>query len=150
MAPGLFVSDLDNQRMEGFENTLARNGIPLPRERCLLADYRQPEAMASALMALPDVTGVFVTADMAAIELMHALKKMGANIPHDMSIIGFDDIPHSRLVTPALTTIRQDITHKAQIAVEILSRHLSDPSCPNESTILGVTLVCRESVRIIE
>jgi LacI family transcriptional regulator len=147
MAPGLFVSDLDNQRMEGFIHTLSRHNITLPRERCLMADYRQPDVMADRLLALSPVTGVFVTADIAALELMHALRRRGVKVPDDISIIGFDDISASKLVTPALTTIRQDITQKARIAVEILLRHLDEPTRPHESTILGVSLADRDSVR---
>ncbi|GHU76714.1 LacI family transcriptional regulator [Clostridia bacterium] len=145
-APGLFTSDVDNQRMAGFVYALERHGITLPENHFLLADPLKSGAFARDLLDLDGITGVFVTADIVAIELMHALRSLGVNVPKDISVIGFDDIPQARLATPGLTTIRQDVTQKAQLAVEILLKHLQDPTAPNESTSLDVTLVSRDSV----
>ncbi|MDR0396796.1 MAG: LacI family transcriptional regulator [Oscillospiraceae bacterium] len=146
-APGLESgSDLDKQRIAGFRHALGRYGASLPEDHVMLADPCRADEMARSLASLPGVTGAFVTADIAAIELMRALKRLGISVPKDISIVGFDDIPLARLVTPGLTTIRQDITQKARVAAEILERRLDDPSRPNESAILDVTLVQRESV----
>ncbi|MDR1599322.1 MAG: LacI family transcriptional regulator [Oscillospiraceae bacterium] len=146
-APGVETgSDLDKQRIAGFAFALSKYGVALPDSHVMLAEPRRADVMARSLLDLPGVTGVFVTADIAAIELMQALKRLGVGVPGDMSVVGFDDIPMARLVTPGLTTIRQDITQKARIAVEILERRLDAPSCPNESAILDVALVSRESV----
>ena len=72
---------------------------------------------------------------------------MGCKIPDDYSFIGFDDLPISRLVTPPLTTITQDIGKKARIAVDILFRHINDNSLPAENAVLDVSLVSRQSVK---
>lgn len=146
-APGLHSSEVDNQRMQGFVYALSKAGVTLPDANYLLADSYDGGTMADSLLALPErPTAAFVTADIAAITLMDALKRRGLRLPEDMSIIGFDDSPLARYVTPRLTTIRQDVEQKARCAVDIMMRHLKTPSLPMESMILDVSLVPRDSV----
>jgi LacI family transcriptional regulator len=148
LAPGLYESELDNQRMEGFQYALGKRGISLPPENYLLAT--DGETLADAFLALPQrPTGVFVTADVKAITLMGALQRRGVRVPEDVSVVGFDDIPIARHITPALTTIHQDIARKAEIAVEILMRHLKEPGAPMENVSLDIALVTRDSVRTL-
>src|SRR6185295_17701321 len=64
-------------------------------------------AAGQALLALaerPDA--VFAANDMTAIGLHGALQEAGLQLPRDLALAGFDDIPISRYLTPALTTVR--------------------------------------------
>jgi DNA-binding LacI/PurR family transcriptional regulator len=55
-------------------------------------------------------SAVFAQNDRMAIGAMHALNEAGLNVPKDVSVVGFDDIPLASYFTPPLTTIRQDLT----------------------------------------
>ena len=72
---------------------------------------------------------------------------MGYKIPEDFSIIGFDDNFMSYRVVPPLTTIRQDVCQKAQLACQMLMKKIENPKAPAENIILDVEMVERESVR---
>jgi LacI family transcriptional regulator len=62
---------------------------------------------------------------------MHIAKKMGLKIPEDISIVGFDDEPHSSFITPSLSTVWQPVYSMGMLSARILLSHLN-----NRNTIL--------------
>ena len=83
---------------------------------------------------------------MLAYGIMSALQKQGVKIPDDISIVGFDDLFCSSMITPALTTVRQDLNQRAVMAVNVLTGIIeNDESVKN--TMLAVELIERDSVR---
>ncbi len=78
---------------------------------------------------------------------MKGLYEAGKQVPQDYSVIGFDDLEFSRYLTPGLTTVRQQISLKGQKAVQLLLKHIEDPSLPKQEEILPLQLVVRGSVR---
>jgi LacI family transcriptional regulator len=70
----------------------------------------------SALMAFDDMT---------AFGAIRALSKAGIKVPEQCSVIGFDDIAQSRLLTPALSTLRQPMQEMGDLAVSIVSEGIS-------------------------
>ncbi len=67
-------------------------------------------------------------------------------MPEALSVVGYDDSMPARLISPALTTVRQDIRQKAEYAVELLMDKIADPEIESRRRILDVDLVYRESV----
>lgn len=65
-------------------------------------------------------TGIFAANDVMAIGAMNALKELGIDVPGDVSVIGFDDIPMSKYLTPGLTTMRCSFGEIATTCVESL------------------------------
>ena len=65
-------------------------------------------------------TGIFAANDIMAIGAMNALKELGYSIPGDVSVIGFDDIPVSKYLTPGLTTMSCNFEQIASVAVNSL------------------------------
>jgi LacI family transcriptional regulator len=63
--------------------------------------------------------------DMTAFGAIRALSKAGIEVPDQCSVIGFDDIGHSRLLTPALSTLRQPMAEMGTMAVSIVSEGIS-------------------------
>lgn len=55
----------------------------------------------------PDTDGVIASNDIAAMAVLHEAYRIGRNVPNDVQVIGFDDIPMSGLLSPALSTIRR-------------------------------------------
>lgn len=145
IAPTFGYSQVMQQRLKGFMDTLIRNNFSLEPEYTWDPINIQETADFICSSKKP-VTAIFVAADHIAIELIDILKKRGYNIPKDFSFIGFDNLPLSQYTTPHLTTISQDIFKKAQYATEILFQHLRNPQLPTQSMILDVQLVERESV----
>jgi DNA-binding LacI/PurR family transcriptional regulator len=67
-----------------------------------------------------DFTAVFSSNDQMALGLIHAFRDAGLDIPEDVSIVGFDDIPESAHFWPPLTTVRQDFARLGRCCVDML------------------------------
>lgn len=99
---------------------------------------------------LDKMTALFCASDILALGIIKGLHSLGINVPDDLSIIGFDDIKHSKFFIPGLTTINQDIFSKGEKSVQlIIDRATSDETLKNETVICDVSLVQRESVKKI-
>jgi LacI family transcriptional regulator len=67
---------------------------------------------------------VFAANDLLAIGVMQGVHAAGLRVPDDITIVGFDNIPAARYVTPALTTVAQFQERIGQRAAEMLLEHL--------------------------
>ena len=146
----LCISDnetgVDRARMEGFRAGFAPGGaetliVPMQREQ-RLALYRRE------LERFRRITAAFAVSDVYAIELMRFLAESGLSVPGDVSVAGFDGIPLGEMVTPTLTTVRQDGALRAKIAVERL-QELRENRCAEATVVLPVQLIERESTRAL-
>lgn len=138
-------SQVNQQRLAGFADTLSAAGFSLPDNH--IFDTLDLKQCADDLCALTEpVTALFVPIDESAAVLMTHLKAKGFQIPKDYSIIGFDNFPLCEYVEPALTTIAQDMHLKAQYALDLLFQHLHDSTLPTQNIILDVELISRQSV----
>ena len=81
--------------------------------------------------------------------LMSYFSDRGVRIPEDLSFTGFDDVLLSRIIRPALTTVRQDVTQKGKLSVEYLLGMIQETEPPEWNVRLPVELVIRGSVRKI-
>lgn len=99
------------------------------------------------LLSLPNrPTAVFARNDFTAIGAMTACKESGLQIPEDLAIIGFDDIPAALHTAPPLTTIRQPMRLQGQLAAELLLRRIEhEEALEREERILNCELIVRGS-----
>lgn len=139
------ASGVVRQRLIGFRDALERAGFPLSEDR-ILADLPEEDVLRSLCLCPEPTTAFFAPADVNALKLISRLKAIGLSIPGDCSVIGFDDLFFAAYTIPGLTTIRQDIERKAQIATDMLFHHIEDPGAPAENITLDVQLVERGSV----
>jgi len=92
-------------------------------------------------------TAWFCAGDRIAIALVNILTRKGIKIPDDVSIIGFDDIPMSQMVFPALTTMSIDRKLMGKLAVDALVNSTKQDYRQNIN--IAVSLVERDSVRAL-
>ena len=89
---------------------------------------------------------IFAANDMMAVGCMYALKEGGLEIPNDIALGGFDDIPIARYVTPSLSTVRVSIADLGRNAIEQLAGLLETPDHPPASNqTLGCEIVVRHT-----
>jgi DNA-binding LacI/PurR family transcriptional regulator len=93
----------------------------------------------------PRPTAIVAANDVIAIGAIDRLHGLGLQVPHDMSVTGFDDIPAAGSETFSLTTVRQDTAALAAAAVAALQRLLDTGDAVGDYTRLPVTLVVRRS-----
>jgi LacI family transcriptional regulator len=139
------------ERLRGFRETLARLVPDLdPNELTVLhgdfteeSGYRAGHQL-QALRRLPDA--VFAANDMMAIGCLFALGESGLQVPRDLALVGFDDIPTARFITPPLTTVRVRITDMGSRALETLAFQVENPQGTRRSSqVLQTELVVRRS-----
>lgn len=119
-------------RLMGYRAALAAAGRLAPAELVRVGGEPTTEhglAAAQALLALPEPpTAIVAFNDHMAIGVLQAAAERGLRVPGDLSVVGFDDLRVSRVVTPPLTTVRQPLDEMARMGVELLMRLLHQGS----------------------
>jgi LacI family transcriptional regulator, galactose operon repressor len=116
------------QRLEGYRAALREGGAETSAAFEILGDFTEPsgyEAGARLLKIHPRPSAVFAANDYMAIGVMGSLSDAGVRVPEDIAVVGFDDIPMSRYLNPALTTVHVDAYRLGERAIE---RLLEPPS----------------------
>ncbi|CAN5412465.1 LacI family DNA-binding transcriptional regulator [soil metagenome] len=119
--PDLFRSSA--QRGGGFRDALAARGIPMHADCEIEGAYTFESGVEAghALLSLPHPpTAIFSLNDDMAIGVMQAARERGLELPRDLSIVGFDDLPMASRIWPNLTTVRLPIRDMGRMAAEKL------------------------------
>lgn len=114
------VTKAYSSRLEGYKQALAQNNIAYDEEIVLQGDYRFESGYACAKKLLEkNPTAIFVCNDMMAYGAYKAIEEAGLRIPQDVSVVGFDDLMFSTMLSVPLTTVRQDIDGMCDKITEI-------------------------------
>ncbi|CAH1688174.1 LacI family transcriptional regulator [Hyphomicrobiales bacterium] len=117
------------QRLRGFRTAVAdRPGVQLSVVTLPSPAREQVERVVDAIgegAARP--TAIFCINDLYAVSLMQALHARGYDVPGDVSVLGFDDLPFAEHVTPRLSTLRVGLRDIGRQAVQLMARRFTDP-----------------------
>lgn len=139
-------SPLIQQRLNGFRDTLLRAGIEMNPDCIINFDSF---AVQKLIERKGEHLAIFSFSDIHSLNIMKQLNEHGYQVPEDFSIVGFDNLYLCQLTNPELTTISQDITKKAQSAVDLLFQYLKYPDFPLQNITLDVQLISRATVKKI-
>ncbi|GHJ43327.1 LacI family transcriptional regulator [Catellatospora sp. TT07R-123] len=131
-------------RQAGWRDALLRAGAPVPDVVSAGWDMRAAYAAGRRLADDPQVTAVLCGNDDLALGVRRALYERGRDVPGDVSVVGFDDIPGSAYWTPALTTVRMDFTGLGRACFVAAVAQLAGQPQP-EVSLTAPCLVVRES-----
>jgi DNA-binding LacI/PurR family transcriptional regulator len=111
-------------RMQGF--LLEINEAELRTRAPILGDWTASFGYYAGLELLRfrDFTAVFCGNDQMALGFMHAARDSGLDVPGDISVVGFDDIPEAAHFLPPLTTVRQNFAEVGHRAISLLLSEL--------------------------
>lgn len=104
-------SDISNQRLEGFLQTMSQFGMTAQPQWIKHGNFFESsgyEAMEVILQGESLPKAIIAASDMMALGAMRAIKDYGLRIPQDIQVLGCDDVEACRYMEPALTTIKQD------------------------------------------
>jgi DNA-binding LacI/PurR family transcriptional regulator len=134
------------QRIVGWRSALESAGAEVVPPVSGDWSARSGYELAGALLDSGDVTAVFVANDQMALGVLRHLHEQGRRLPHDISIVGFDDIPEAPYFSPPLTTVRQDFMEMGRCSLHLLleqiergSRSTARVTVPPELIVRGTT-----------
>lgn len=132
-------------RLDGWRSALARAGISAPQP--LFGDWGAGSGyeLGRQLAAEPSATAIFAANDQMALGLLRALHEAGRDVPRDVSVVGFDDVPEARFLTPSLTTVRQDFDALGRTSLELLVAAMANAESSDINVVLTPELIVRES-----
>lgn len=136
------------RRASGYRRALREFEIAYDERLVCHCDRVCYEAGWEAMKQLSDqrvaYDAVFAANDFYAIGALKYLLECGVSVPHEVKVVGFDDIQTSQLVTPALTTIRQPKAEMGSICVKLILDMIHGVDHP-EKVELSPELVIRQS-----
>jgi LacI family transcriptional regulator len=140
-------NDRASARVDGFRRALSESGVSLPPQWHVEVPYTLDDAREAArhLLSLSErPTAVVCGNDVIAYGVLLEAERSGFEVPHDLSVVGFDDLDWSRHLRPSLTTIHVPTAETWQRAGEYLVRHLAGEQAIMHHEV-DYSLVVRES-----
>ena len=136
-----------SQRLVGFRQRLQELGLSLPEEYIRLVPYSLEQAGQAASeflnMSTPP-TAIFAATDLQAMGVLMVARQRGLDVPHDLAVMGFDDLDMAEVMD--LTTVRQPLDESGKVAVELLLGRIADRSRSLQYVQLPLTIVERKTV----
>lgn len=135
-------------RVDGFRAAMDEAGVPVDASLVSHGAFQVDEGIASGrrLLARADRPTAIITGnDLQALGVYQAAREARLHIPEDLSVVGFDDLPIARWVSPPLTTVRQPLIEMAEAAAELVLDLARGEEPPQMRVELATELVVRES-----
>ncbi|MEZ0112941.1 DNA-binding LacI/PurR family transcriptional regulator [Catenulispora sp. EB89] len=135
-------------RLRGCQRACADAGLPLDEDLVATGEFSLESGHAAAARLFDRAeppTAVLAFNDAMAIGAMRLLRERGIDVPHEVSVVGFDDTPTASLLTPALTTVRIFSSELGQRAARTLIGMLRGTKVPPVPALLPSQLVVRQS-----
>lgn len=139
-------SAVTQKRLVGFYRACAAHGITVPDAYIVPSTYRDAKSCAAAtrqLLTLPQrPTAILFPDDFSAIGGIQTIHEEGLLIPRDISVAGYDGNLISQIMSPQLTTYRQDTEALGRAAAELLIEQIESPrtALPEQKLVSGSLL----------
>jgi len=130
-----------DERKRGWHDTLAAAGLDASDQYCTEGNWSSAsgeQAFIQLLEAYPNMDAVFVANDQMALSVLREACRRNINVPDQLAVVGFDNLPESAYFYPSLTTISQDLQLLGEQAVQNVVKMI-------QSTFIKPNLVIRES-----
>lgn len=133
------------ERVVGWSAALEAAGAEVPP--LLHGDWSAPTGYDAGLILsrMSDVTAVFVANDSMAVGVLRALRESGRDLPGDVSVVGFDDIPEAGYFSPPLTTVRQPFEEVGRRSLKALLAQINTGAAAPHRQVIEPELMLRES-----
>ena len=134
-------------RLEGYTQALESAGIKPNTSLIAHGDFREESGRAAAhklLAESPHLTALFIANNEMAAGALSAVQELGLTIPHDLSLVAFDDVRWARYVNPPLTVVAQPLKEMGHAAAELLLQRLAGRTS-TISRVFQPSLVVRRS-----
>ncbi len=140
------------ERLQGYRHALEEAGIQFEPDLVRYGDF-DPDSGYHQMMDLLEhrtkgkkaFTAAFVASDVVAFGAKAAIRDKGLNVPREVALVGFDDVPISRYTDPPLTTVKLPARELGHVAGDHLVRLIGGEKLDRARVLLDTQLVIRES-----
>ena len=139
-----------DMRKKGFQKVMSENNLMIQPEHTFQmspTDVSVQEAFKQSILNLKGnlPTALFCECDYMAISVIKTLNELNINVPEDISVIGFDNIAESQIISPELTTIHVKKDKISSLAVEKLIREIDHNEDDKMKIFVDTELIIRKS-----
>ncbi|MEU0157646.1 LacI family DNA-binding transcriptional regulator [Streptomyces sp. NPDC006261] len=134
-------------RLDGYRSAMTMAGLEVDPGLILFGDFHVEGGYdrATEMLSRPQrPTAIFAGSDLQALGVLEAARVHGLRVPHDLSVVGYDDVSIARWASPALTTVHQPLRQMAEEAAQMLMR-LRAQEPVSTRLELATSLVVRKS-----
>jgi LacI family transcriptional regulator len=145
---GILELSSTQARYDGYITALKDYDIPIDQALIINGDFGKPSGYIATQRLLKQAnrpSAIFASNDVMALGAMDAIREAGLNIPDDISVVGFDDVPEAVSAYPKLTTVHQPLGEMGRVGVKLLMEQIENPDTPPKSITLATRLVVRDS-----
>jgi LacI family transcriptional regulator len=154
---GLITGPLDwwsaQQRKSGWQDALEEAGRPVEETFIVEGTWSAASGergLRRLLQQRPDVDAVFACNDQMALGALKTTRELSLQVPEDLALVGYDDVPEAPFFSPPLSTVRQDLDELGRCAVRELGRLIEaklqeQTDIEPETILLQPELIVRES-----
>ncbi|MBO0908948.1 LacI family DNA-binding transcriptional regulator [Arthrobacter sunyaminii] len=134
-------------RLEGWRSTMAEHGLEAHRmARGAFSPAGGSETMTRLLAAYPDIDGVFVCSDYMGSGALQVLAAAGRRVPHDISVVSYDDSVLAEVANPPLTSVSQPLERMGEEMVDALAALMASSGTSVVQRVLPSSLTRRDSL----
>jgi LacI family transcriptional regulator len=145
---GIAVPDLGNDRLFAYRDSLQAAGLPVDPNLIIECGPTVEDSYRATrqLLELPSrPTAILVINDFLAFGALRAITDLSLNVPEDVSLFGYDDVPLAKYLVPRLSTASKNGEKMGREAMRLLLARLKDPDRPYQEIRLPARLILRES-----
>ena len=145
---GIAVPELGNDRLSAYRDSLQAAGLPVDPNLIVqcgptIEDSYQATRQLIELPSRP--TALLAINDFLAVGALRAIKDLNLNVPDDISLVGYDDVPLAKYLVPRLSSASKNGEKMGREAMRLLLARLQDPDRPRQEIRLPARLILRES-----
>lgn len=145
---GIAVPELGNDRLLAYRESLQRAGLPIDPNLVVecgptIEDSYQATRQLLELPSRP--TALLAINDFLAIGALRAIRDLNLNVPQDISLVGYDDVPLAKYLVPRLSTASKNGEKMGRKAFQLLLARLQNLDLPRQEIKLPARLILRES-----
>lgn len=136
------------RRVDGYRAALKTAGLtfdPEMLEHCAPTTAGGANGAAAILARRPKVDAILAFNDLVAFGVIQACEQIGREVPGQLAVIGFDDVPLAEIMRPQLTTLHVNLTQIGRLAMQTLLGAISGEDSVMPSYQLDPELMVRES-----
>lgn len=145
---GVALPALASDRVQSYQQSLRDQGFA-PDENLIVncgPNIEDGYQATLQLLSLPGrPTAIIAINDLLAMGVLRAARDLDLNVPADLSVVGYDDIPAARYLTPRLTTASKDAVRLGREAVRLLLERIKAPAQPSRRIEIRARFIVRES-----